>query len=146
MAKKQKAQMNAYVGAGVAASVLGVSSDSLRRWAKAGKIGYVRTPGGRFRYDLAGFMQVAQAQASVVRPAPKPAKREADVRQLDLVDHIASLPPVSVAMGPTAAELVAALLAPSAPRQQEIIDVVMPSLGASRARPVLTDLEHRDME
>lgn len=41
------------VGIGRAASELGVSRDTLRRWEAAGKIAVERTPSGHRRYDLA---------------------------------------------------------------------------------------------
>lgn len=45
--------MNAhYVTPAIAKETLGVSLQTLRRWAKAGKIKHFRTPGGQFRYDL----------------------------------------------------------------------------------------------
>ena len=41
-----------YVSAGKAAAIIGVSDESLRRWAEAGKIEFVQTPGGHFRYNI----------------------------------------------------------------------------------------------
>lgn len=41
-----------YVSTGFAAKYLGVSDTSLRHWAKEGRIAYVITPGGHFRYFL----------------------------------------------------------------------------------------------
>lgn len=41
-----------YVSTGFAAKYLGVSDTSLRQWAKEGRIAYVITPGGHFRYFL----------------------------------------------------------------------------------------------
>jgi ribosomal protein L34E len=136
-AKKVQEPMPTYVGAGVAARTLGVSSDSLRRWAKTGKIDYIRTPGGRFRYNLVSILSKATMSA---RPEPMPATKRRDPRQLDLIEAVQAAE--VRALGPTAAELVAALLAPAAPRPAEF---AMPSLGVSRSR--LPDgLEHRDME
>jgi excisionase family DNA binding protein len=37
----------------IAARLIGVSVDTLRRWEKAGKITSTRTAGGHRRYDLA---------------------------------------------------------------------------------------------
>lgn len=45
--------MNHFVTPAIAKETLGVSLQTLRRWAKAGKIKHFRTPGGQFRYDLA---------------------------------------------------------------------------------------------
>jgi excisionase family DNA binding protein len=45
--------MERYVGIGEAASVLGVSITTLRRWESEGKLVAEHTPGGHRRYDLA---------------------------------------------------------------------------------------------
>jgi excisionase family DNA binding protein len=46
------------VPAKVACERLGVSADTLRRWAKAGLIGAQRTPAGHFRYNLEEYLAV----------------------------------------------------------------------------------------
>ncbi|HEY9696985.1 MAG TPA: IS607 family transposase [Trichocoleus sp.] len=46
------------VGIGRAASELGVSRDTLRRWEAAGKITVERTPSGHRRYDLAQLREL----------------------------------------------------------------------------------------
>lgn len=52
------------VGIGRAASELGVSRDTLRRWEAAGKIEVERTPSGHRRYDLAQLRGLLPAKAA----------------------------------------------------------------------------------
>ena len=63
--------MNHYVTPAIAKETLGVSLQTLRRWAKAGKIKHFRTPGGQFRYDLAS-VGIASPVTLRVTPAPQP--------------------------------------------------------------------------
>lgn len=79
------------VGIGRAASELGVSRDTLRRWEAAGKITVDRTPSGHRRYDLAQLREllphkknserVTLAYARVSHPAQKKELKE-QVNQL----------------------------------------------------------------
>ena len=46
----QNLQGNAGIGTAAAARLLGVSSDTLRRWARAGKVRHVLLPSGRMRF------------------------------------------------------------------------------------------------
>ncbi len=57
-----------YVSPAVAAKQGGVCLQSLRRWAKAGKIPHYRTPGGHHRYCLEAVMRLRTPV--VVTPAP----------------------------------------------------------------------------
>lgn len=41
-----------YIGSGVVASVLGVTTDTVRRWAIEGRLDSVRTVGGHRRYRM----------------------------------------------------------------------------------------------
>jgi len=54
-----------YVTSQKAAALLGVHANSLRRWAKQGKIRYQRTPGGNRLYDIESFLGVVPAHQSV---------------------------------------------------------------------------------
>jgi excisionase family DNA binding protein len=69
-----------FVAPSIAAETFGVSLQTLRRWARDGKVSYIRTPGGRFRYNVEALISVsapAAAQASVAAPQPKkPAKAQ----------------------------------------------------------------------
>lgn len=172
MGKMKKEPSVRYVAAGIAAETLGVSTDSLRRWAKAGKIDFMRTPGGRYRFNLDGFMASqgkARAPVAVVEPvkatvAKKPAARASSPKagimpetpvapvlkpaplpvQMDLIEAVNTTAPVV-----SAADLVAALMATPNPTSRMVRDVPvhMPTLGESpRRRPVIEGLEHRDME
>lgn len=51
------------VGIGRAASELGVSRDTLRRWEAAGRITVERTPSGHRRYDLAQLRELVPHQS-----------------------------------------------------------------------------------
>lgn len=46
----QKTQVNEIIGTVVAAEILGVSPDTVRRWARTGKVRYVELPSGRMRF------------------------------------------------------------------------------------------------
>lgn len=61
-----------YAPPSIAATVYGVKPPTLRRWAKDGKIGFIKTPGGQFRYDVRSHLALMSA-ASVPAPAAKPA-------------------------------------------------------------------------
>ena len=46
--------------AGMAARLVGVSQQTLRAWAKAGKIVAFKGAGGRYAYDVRPFVQKAE--------------------------------------------------------------------------------------
>jgi excisionase family DNA binding protein len=95
MAKRQDlSQQLRFVSSRVACDVLGVTSQTLRRWAKTGRIPAVKTPGGHFRYNLAGLIVVPEPPAP---PQPKPKK--AKPAQVDIKDVIAAAPPPQVLPG-----------------------------------------------
>ena len=52
--------MNKY-GVGEAATVLGVSTDTVRRWVDAGRLKATRTPGGRRQIDGVALARFAQS-------------------------------------------------------------------------------------
>jgi molybdopterin-binding protein len=52
---------------GQAAELLGVSRDTVRRWADRGELQMSRTPGGRRRLDGAGLARYAQSKAIQAR-------------------------------------------------------------------------------
>jgi len=54
-----------YVTSRVATQLLGVHANSLRQWAKQGKIHYQRTPGGKRLYDIESFLGVVPAHQSI---------------------------------------------------------------------------------
>jgi excisionase family DNA binding protein len=103
MAKRQELNVTLrYVSSRVASEILGVQAQTLRRWAKAGKIGAIRTPGNQWRYDLSGLI-VAPTPAAP--PQPKPKKARAGVvppsgknppAQLDLVEMVKAVPAPAV--------------------------------------------------
>jgi excisionase family DNA binding protein len=95
MAKRQDlSQQLRFVSSRVACDVLGVTSQTMRRWAKQGKIGAIKTPGGHFRYDLSGLV-VAPTPPAPSQPKPKKAKPA----QVDLEDIIAAAPAPQVLPG-----------------------------------------------
>jgi molybdopterin-binding protein len=57
---------------GQAAELLGVSPDTVRRWADRGRLKMSRTPGGRRRLDGAGLARFAQSVASPARAGRTP--------------------------------------------------------------------------
>jgi len=74
-----------------AASAFGVSTATVRRWAKTGKITSMRTPGGAFRYDIAPWMPANAA--SVAKAAPK--ARKAKVAKVEAAPVVAApAPPI----------------------------------------------------
>lgn len=58
MAKAEKKQK--FYRAQEAASILGLSLPTLRALAEQGKMACYQTPGGRYRYDVDGFLALAQ--------------------------------------------------------------------------------------
>lgn len=54
-----------WITSGEAAALIGVSRDAVKRWAKAGRIASMRTPGGHHRFRRADVEQIMQ-------PAHKP--------------------------------------------------------------------------
>lgn len=50
-----------YESTGQAAERLDVCSATLRIWAKDGKIAFIMTPGGKFRFDVDGFLAQRQS-------------------------------------------------------------------------------------
>jgi excisionase family DNA binding protein len=104
MAKRQDlSQQLRFVSSRVACEVLGVTSQTLRRWARQGKIGAIRTPGGHYRFDLSGLIVAPtpsrdiSRQVAPTRDTPKPKK--AKPAQADLEDIIAAAPPQQVLPG-----------------------------------------------
>jgi transposase-like protein len=75
---------------------LGVTSQTLRRWAKQAKIGAIKTPGGHYRYDLSGLVV---AESPPAPPKPRATRKEtlqvdpAPAVQLDLVEMVKATPP-----------------------------------------------------
>lgn len=58
-----------------ACSVLNVSAETLRRWAKDGKIKHSKTPGGQRRYDLRDYLGTETATATATATAKTTRKR-----------------------------------------------------------------------
>jgi excisionase family DNA binding protein len=138
-----------FVDSKTACAVLGVSSQTLRKWARNGSIGAIRTPGNRYRYNLAGLIVAA---TPTVQPEPKPQKRARVNRQL--MQHQNELgrlleadlglqasapapkpesPPVTILEAPTA--IPAAM---SAPKPERVTP--KPPLGADALRSQFTSL------
>jgi excisionase family DNA binding protein len=104
MAKRQELNSQLrMVSSRVACEVLGVTSQTLRRWAKQSKIGAIKTPGGHYRYDLSGLI-VSESPAAP--PQPRRSKlvaassvKNATPAQVDIEDVIAAAPPPQVLPG-----------------------------------------------
>lgn len=73
---------------GEAADLLGVSSDTLRRWADAGRIGATRTRGGHRLIDGAALAELAVELASDQK-APRIARESVRNHFLGLVTEVA---------------------------------------------------------
>jgi molybdopterin-binding protein len=73
---------------GEAADLLGVSSDTLRRWADAGRIGATRTGGGHRLIDGAALAELAVELASDQK-APRIARESVRNHFLGLVTEVA---------------------------------------------------------
>lgn len=59
----------AYVSSAKAAAYYGVTTQTLRKWAKLGKIEHFKTPGGHHRFLLAGMP--AKAAPAPAKPSPR---------------------------------------------------------------------------
>lgn len=46
------------------ADILGCTPMTLRRWARAGRIGFYVTPAGKFRYDVQAFLEAHGLRAA----------------------------------------------------------------------------------
>lgn len=70
---------HAYLSVGEAAELLGISTDTLRRWEKAGRIQSCRTPTNHRRFELSEIMALLKtAEASTMTDTDDtPAKRAA---------------------------------------------------------------------
>lgn len=68
--------MTRYFTPSEAGDRLGVSKQTLRRWAKSGKIGSVKTPSGHHRYDVEGYVHL-RAQSGGGKKGKTEKKRSA---------------------------------------------------------------------
>jgi excisionase family DNA binding protein len=111
MAKRQDLHQSLrFVSSKIACDVLGVTSQTLRRWAKQAKIGAIKTPGGHYRYDLSGLIV---AESPPTPPKPRATRKEplqvalsekipaqnadsAKPAQLGLVEMVNAAPPAAV--------------------------------------------------
>lgn len=64
MQSKQALSNDGRLSVGEAAYLLGISTDTLRRWEKAGRISSLRTPTGHRRYDRAAVEALLTDEAS----------------------------------------------------------------------------------
>ena len=61
-----------FVAAGKASRILGVTTKTLSRWAKAKKITHYRSQGGRYYYDVSAYMPAANSTVKVVQEMAQP--------------------------------------------------------------------------
>jgi hypothetical protein len=61
-----------FVAPSIACEVFGVTSQTLRRWAKTDRISYIKTPGGQYRYNVEGVIGAIQATPIAKGPARHP--------------------------------------------------------------------------
>lgn len=57
-----------FIAAGKASRILGVTTKTLSRWAKAGKITFYLSPGGRYYYDVSAHLS---PRTPMVKTAPE---------------------------------------------------------------------------
>lgn len=77
----------AYVSSAKAAAYYGVTTQTLRKWAKLGKIEHFKTPGGHHRFILAG-----QPREQTIAERPKMERKRAQP-PLPIEQAIAKVPP-----------------------------------------------------
>ena len=83
-----------YVSPSIASKIFGCTSQTLRRWAKAGTIDSIKTPGGQYRYDVSKFTTPMSLMLAKVETINKPAKpkRETPTVTVDLGDVVKKAP------------------------------------------------------
>ncbi|WP_433699113.1 MerR family transcriptional regulator [Nocardiopsis sp. CA-288880] len=64
MTEKPSLMADGRVGTGVVASILGVGTETVRRWSLEGKLAAVTTPGGHRRYDPAEVRELHRVRAA----------------------------------------------------------------------------------
>lgn len=62
-----------------AVKLLGVAPNSLRQWADAGKIRYIRSPAGQRLYDVEDFLRNGKPKAGVIYARVSSAKQKDDL-------------------------------------------------------------------
>ena len=79
----RKRELGKYWPAKAAAEYLGYSTTTLRKWAIKGKIHAVLSPGGKYRYDVEGFLKLAlpASKDRLSKERQKMKAREAEVRK-----------------------------------------------------------------
>lgn len=130
-----------YVGSTEACKILRVTGQTIRKWGKTGKIDFIMSPGGRYLFDVAGYVS-KQRKIEEPKPPPKKAsKPTAPTKLPEISDRPAHVPPprpAPVAPAPKMAQLdleamIAALSKPDgAPR---VSVPPMASLGRSVPAP-----------
>jgi excisionase family DNA binding protein len=94
-----------FVAPSIAAETFGVSLQTLRRWAREGKVSYIRTPGGRFRYNIEALISVSAPAApkphKPARASRKPVQAETPVLASTPAPEAES-PPATILEAPAA--------------------------------------------
>jgi excisionase family DNA binding protein len=119
-----------FVAPSIAAETFGVSLQTLRRWAREGKVSYIRTPGGRFRYNVEALISVSAPAA----PKPKkPAKASRKPVQAETEVPASTPAPKAETAPATLLEPLAAMPAPKPEPKPERV-APKPPLGADALR------------
>lgn len=63
-----------YVTPSIASEIFSVTTQTLRRWAKEGRISFIKTPGGQYRYNVEGVIGLIEAAPAVKKPRKHPLK------------------------------------------------------------------------
>lgn len=123
---KTPTQYPEYASPSIAAKVYGVTTPTLRRWAKTGKIGFILTPGGQYRYDIRSHLALMSASsAAMAKPEPQRAPEQKAVK-------------VEKPMTPKAVKA-AAVAAVAMPAEPEMTSAEIEALLAPKARPALPE-------
>jgi excisionase family DNA binding protein len=120
-----------FVSPAIAAETFGVSLQTLRRWAREGKISFIRTPGGQHRYNVSAIIGLSA-------PAPaKPQKRAKAPRTLvqpQTAVHAPAPSPEAPKALAASTEPLEALIAPQSPKPTPVAPFAAEALRAQIER------------
>ena len=73
--------MTTYVPPAVAASILGVSTSTLRQYATAHGLGFIKTPGGQKRFDISDIPKATPEKKDAIYARMSSKKQEDDLER-----------------------------------------------------------------
>ncbi len=126
-----------YARPSMAAEILDVSTQTLRKWASKGLVGYIILPNGHYRYDVTGL--IGTMKAKPIKRADKPVARAPEASQ-----------PVTVTSAKAGVEAVvqyASAVAASLPADPPMTSAQIEALLQPKSRPQLPDgVEFRSVD